>query len=141
MDKRAAGFTLIEMMVALAVFSLAALALIRLEGATIKSAATLDATMMAQIVARNVAVETLTDPQPPVTGESSGVEENGGRAWSWQRIARPIGDQGVVRVDISVRDPAGTALGHLTLVRPPNLPAAGLVNRADATAAPGVQQP
>jgi general secretion pathway protein I len=63
-----AGFSLIEMMVALAVFSLAALALIRLEGAIIRSAGTLDRTMIAQIVARNVAVETLTDPQPPVRG-------------------------------------------------------------------------
>ena len=35
--KREEGFTLIEMMVALAVFSLAAMALIRLEGATIRS--------------------------------------------------------------------------------------------------------
>jgi general secretion pathway protein I len=117
-----AGFSLIEMMVALAVFSLAALALIRLEGAIIRSAGTLDRTMIAQIVARNVAVETLTDPQPPVTGLTTGVEDNGGRAWSWQRLATPIGDQGVVRIDVTVNDTSGTALGRLTVVRPPNRP-------------------
>ncbi len=119
---RQAGFTLIEMMVALAVFSLAAMALIRLEGAIIRSASSLDRTMMAQIVARNVAVETLTDAKPPVTGVSNGVEDNGGRAWSWQRVAAPLGDQGAVRVDVTVSDTTGTTLGRLTVVRPPNRP-------------------
>ncbi|OYY66227.1 type II secretion system minor pseudopilin GspI [Sphingomonas sp. 28-62-11] len=130
------GFSLIEMMVALAVFSLAAMALIRLEGAIIRSASTLDRTMMAQIVARNVAVETLTDPQPPVTGESRGVEENGGRSWSWRRLATALGDQGAVRVDVSVSDMDGTALGKLTIVRPPNRPT--VVRTAPL---PGGQQP
>lgn len=135
-DQRQAGFSLIEMMVALAVFSLAALALIRLEGAIIRSASTIDRTMMAQIVARNVAVETLTDPQPPVNGASSGVEENGGRAWNWQRISAPLGDQGAVRVDVTVSDSDGTALGRLTVVRPPNRP---IVVRTAPL--PGGQQP
>lgn len=116
------GFSLIEMMVALAVFSLAAMALIRLEGAIIRSASSLDRTMMAQIVARNVAVETLTDARPPVTGASSGVEENGGQPWAWRRVATPLGDQGAVRVDVSVSDTGGTTLGRLTVVRPPTRP-------------------
>lgn len=131
-----AGFSLIEMMVALAVFALAAMALIRLEGAIIRSASSLDRTMMAQIVARNVAVETLTDAQPPVTGISNGVEDNGGRSWNWQRIAAPLGDQGAVRVDVTVSDTTGTALGRLTVVRPPNRPVA-----VRSAALPGGQQP
>lgn len=131
-----AGFSLIEMMVALAVFALAAMALIRLEGAIIRSASSLDRTMMAQIVARNVAVETLTDAQPPVTGISNGVEDNGGRSWNWQRIAAPLGDQGAVRVDVTVSDTTGTALGRLTVVRPPNRPVT-----VRTAALPGGQQP
>lgn len=131
-----AGFSLIEMMVALAVFALAAMALIRLEGAIIRSASSLDRTMMAQIVARNVAVETLTDARPPVTGVSNGVEDNGGRSWNWQRIAAPLGDQGAVRVDVTVSDTTGTALGRLTVVRPPNRPVA-----VRTAALPGGQQP
>ncbi len=112
-----AGFTLIEMMVALAVFSLAALALIRLEGATIRSTGSLDATLLAQIVARNIAVESLTDATLPVAGETRGVEENGGRLWSWRRIASPLGDQGAIQIEVSVADPAGTSLGHLSVIR------------------------
>ena len=53
----AAGFTLIEIMVALTVFSLAALALIRLEGQVIRSTGAVAATLLAQTVARNVAIE------------------------------------------------------------------------------------
>ncbi|MBA3836725.1 MAG: type II secretion system protein GspI [Zymomonas sp.] len=116
---RSRGFTLIEMMVALAVFSLAALALIRLEGATVRSAATLETALMAQIVARNVAVEALTDPTPPTRGNLGGSETNGGRAWRWQRLAAPIGDQGALRLDVSVSDASGAVVGQLTMIRPP----------------------
>lgn len=121
MDERrnASGFTLIEMMVALAVFSLAGLALIRLEGATVRSAAVLEATLIAQLVARNVAVEALTDPQPPTRGNLGGSETNGGREWRWQRLAAPIGDQGAIRVDVNVSDASGSVLGRLTVIRPP----------------------
>jgi general secretion pathway protein I len=118
-DRTPKGFTLIEMMVAIAVFSLAALALIRLEGATIRNTAILNETMIAQLVARNVAVETLTDPQPPATGLTQGQEDNGGRAWQWTRMATTLGDQGALQIVIDVRDQAGTSLGHLTVIRPP----------------------
>ena len=56
------------MLVALAIFSLAALALLRLGGATAANSARLESQAMAQIVARNLAVETLTDPEPPAFG-------------------------------------------------------------------------
>ncbi len=111
------GFTLIEMLVALAVFSLAALALLRLEGATLSSTHELDRRTMAQIVARNLAAETLTDPAPPPLGEAKGEEVNGGSTWRWTRAARRIGDGVATRIDISVADESGQALAGLTLVR------------------------
>ena len=120
--RSSAGFTLIEMMVALAVFSLAALALIRLESATIRGAQTLDATVLAQMVARNVAVEALTDARAPANGTLGGAEDNGGRRWTWQRVVAPIGDQGALRIDVSVSDATGQTLGHLSVIRPPAPP-------------------
>ncbi len=111
------GFTLIEMMVALAVFSLAALALIRLEGATIRGATTLDTTLMAQIVARNVAYTAMTDARAPTLGAANGVERNGGRSWAWTRVVQPTGDARIVRIDVTVMDPGGRRAGHLTVVR------------------------
>lgn len=114
--KRDGGFTLIEMMVALAVFSLAALALIRLEGATLRSTGILDETLTAQMVARNVAVEALTDAQPPAAGASSGNESNGGRDWSWTRQVTPMGDAGTLRIDVAVAD-GGAPIARLMVVR------------------------
>lgn len=118
------GFTLIEIMVALVVFSLAAMALIRLEGATIRSAGVLDRTMLAQMVARNVAIEAVTEAQAPAAGATRGAEVNGGALWSWTRTVAPTGDPRIVRVDVAVADPTGQVLGRLTMVRPPTPTAA-----------------
>ena len=111
------GFTLIEIMVALAVFSLAALALIRLEGATIRGATILDTTLTAQIVARNVAIEAVTDARPPTLGDTSGVETNGGRSWSWSRHVEATGDARILKIEVTVADPAGVRQGRITMVR------------------------
>ncbi|RDE06065.1 type II secretion system protein GspI [Sphingomonas aracearum] len=105
------------MMVALAVFSLAALALLRLEGATIRGAGIVDETFLAQTVARNVAIEALTDARPPTIGVTRGVEQNGGRAWTWSREVRPAGGGRVLTIAVSVADPGGATLGRLTVVR------------------------
>ncbi|WP_174286813.1 type II secretion system minor pseudopilin GspI [Sphingomonas bacterium] len=112
------GFTLIEVMVALAVFGLAALALIRLESATIRGAATLDGTVLAQMVAESVAVDAVTSAQPPVLGPAQGAMVDGGRNWTWTRVVSPSGGGGILRVDVSVADARGQVLGRLTMVRP-----------------------
>ena len=114
------GFTLIEIMVALAVFSLAVLALLRLESATIRGAAILDQTVAADMVAQSVAVDAMTSAQPPVAGSTRGSEANGGRNWAWTRNVSAIGDGQVMRIDVAVADPrGGSVLARTTLVRPP----------------------
>lgn len=113
------GFTLIEIMVALAVFSLAAMALLRLEGATIRGAATIGDVLAAQMVARTVAVEAVTDAQPPALGRSDGRMANGGRDWAWMRRVSGTGDARIVRIDVAVADASGQVLGRATMVRPP----------------------
>lgn len=111
------GFTLLEMLVALAIFSLAALALLRLEGATVAQTAMLDDRLMGQIVARNLAVETLTDPVAPPLGVSSGEVTNGGRQWRWTRRSARLENERIVRVDIAVTSSLGETVGALTIVR------------------------
>lgn len=112
------GFTLIEMMVALAIFSLAALAIIRLEGATLKSTGTLADQAIGQIVVHNLAVQTLTDPLPPAFGGGEGQVINGGRTWRWTRNVTRTADARIVRIDLSVTDDAGRPSAQLSLARP-----------------------
>lgn len=112
---------------ALAVFSLAALALIRLEGATLRSTDALGRALEAQLVARNVAAEAVTDARPPALGPASGTEPMGAHTWTWTRQVSPTGDPRVLRIDVSVADPRGQVLGRLTMIRPPSPPAAGAV--------------
>lgn len=112
------GFTLIEIMVALAVFSLAVLALLRLETATIRGASTLDDSLVAGLVARNVANDAITEAQPPVSGRTTGSEVNGGQAWTWVRNVRGTGNASIVRVDVAVTNRAGQVVGKTTAIRP-----------------------
>lgn len=116
-DRGEAGFTLVEMLVALAIFSLAALALLRLEGATVTNTARLQDQAMAQIVARNIAVETLTDPAAPAFGDAGGQVENGGRLWLWTRSTGRSPEPRIQQIQIAVRSDRGNEAAALTVFR------------------------
>ena len=98
------GFTLIEMLVALAVFAIAALTLLRMEGASIARTADLDQRLLREVVAQNLAAEWLTDPAPPALGDTGGQTTNAGRAFAFTRHVEKMSDAGVVRVVVSVRE-------------------------------------
>ena len=112
-----AGFTLIEMMVALVIFSLAALALLRLQGATVSNTARLQDQAFAQIVARNIAVETMTDPVPPAFGRDSGQAVNAGRSWNWTRVTDKSPEPRIQMITISVQSQTGPEAATLTVFR------------------------
>lgn len=95
------------MLVALAIFSLAALALLRLGGATATNSASLSDQAVAQMVARNVAVETLTDPLPPAFGASQGDVVNAGRRWRWTRTVSRSPEARIQQIEIAVQPEAG----------------------------------
>jgi general secretion pathway protein I len=112
------GFTLIEVLVALAVFGLAALALLRLEGAGSVDAARLETRLVGQMVARNVAIEAMLEANPPAIGSNSGVSRNGGRAWRWTRLVRPAPEPRLIEIAVDVRDEQGDAAGRISMFRP-----------------------
>ena len=97
-----AGFTLIEMLVALAIFSLAALALLRLAGATAGNSARLNEQAMAQIVAHNLAVDTLSAPGPRPFGAENGRAINGNREWLWTRNVARSPEPRIQQIEIQV---------------------------------------
>jgi general secretion pathway protein I len=116
-DHPEAGFTLVEMLVALAIFSLAALALLRLEGATASNTARLQDQALAHIVASNIAVETLTDPVAPAFGSEAGQVLNAGRRWSWSRFVARSPEPRIQMITIRVRSQMGPAAATLTVFR------------------------
>lgn len=111
------GFTLIELLVALTVFSLAALALLRLQGVTLRTAGDLDRRALAAILARNLAIETLTDPAAPAVGRNGGVTENGGRRLAWTRTVARDRDPRFVVVTIVAGAEPGASSAVLSVLR------------------------
>ncbi|MFN3552637.1 MAG: type II secretion system minor pseudopilin GspI [Novosphingobium meiothermophilum] len=105
------GFTLLELLVALAVFAIAALALLQMEGASISRTADLDQRLLREIVAQNMAAEILTDPRPPSVGSASGTITNAGRRFQWARTVAFRPDYGVLAITLSVRETTPGAQG------------------------------
>ena len=111
------GFTLIEMLVALAVFAIAALALLRLDGFAIGTAADLDARSMASLVARNEAALATTDPGPIVRGSTTSNVTNGGRSFTVRKTVKPTDDRRLVRIDLLVTVQGSTGRAAMTIVK------------------------
>lgn len=112
-----AGFTLIEMLVALSVFSIAALALLRLDAFAIATAADVDARAMAELVVQNEAALAATDAGAVVRGNSQRQVTNGGRTFLVQRTVTPTDDQRLVRIDISAISEGSPGRAMLTMVK------------------------
>ncbi len=112
------GFTILEMLVALSVLSIAVLALVNLAGETIRNAGTIEDRMFANVVAENRAVETLTQFNPPAIGEARGTETSANRLWRWSRNVSASADPEILRVDIAVTEQeGGQVLGAVTVFR------------------------
>jgi general secretion pathway protein I len=105
MRRAEAGFSLLEMLVALAVFSLAVMALLHLSGQNARSAVIVEEQVLAGIVADTVAAESLLLDAAALANKAEGREIAGEREWHWQRriVATPVA--GLLRVDIEVHAP------------------------------------
>ena len=110
------GFTLIEMLVAMAVFSLAALALLNLAGENTRSASRVETRVLGGVIAENMAVQAFALPNPPAFGETRGQTPMAGRNWDWVQSVTQTAQPGVIRIDVTVLDGADMA-ATLTVFR------------------------
>lgn len=111
------GFTLIEMLVALAVFSLAAMALLRLDSLAIRTSAELQDRAITRLVAQNEIAVLQTDPSAPAIGREVVTRINHGAQFAVVRDVRALPDPSMVAVTVMARRADGGAATRLTFVR------------------------
>ena len=116
--KGQSGFTLLEMLVALSLFSLAALSLVKLQAYTIRTTSDIEQNSIARIVIQNLAVDILTDPNAPNLGSDSGTITNAGQEWQWTRNTQLTDDARLMRIDVRVSGKGALSPQILTLIRP-----------------------
>ena len=112
------GFTLLELLVVLAVFGLAAAALLSLSAENTRLSDHLRTQALAGIVAENLAVEAVTARAVPPDGE--GLVVMAGRDWRWSRVSQGVADGALLRIDITVAEDGareGAAAAVLTVFR------------------------
>ncbi|MBL1259102.1 MAG: type II secretion system minor pseudopilin GspI [Thiotrichaceae bacterium] len=106
--KRARGFTLLEVMVALAVIAIGLGAVITEASRNISNATLLEAKTLGHWVATNKVVEVQVSGDWPRAGEESGDVEMAGRDWYWTTIVIDTLDDHVKRMDVEVRTDASS---------------------------------
>ncbi|OQP78435.1 type II secretion system protein GspI [Xanthomonas phaseoli pv. syngonii LMG 9055] len=118
-DARASGgFSLLELIVALAIFAMAVVGLLNLSGESTRTAVVLEERALAAVVAENQAIEATLAPAAAIVAPAHGQVVLGGRSWEWQRQSMPTGAAGLLQVQVHVR-PAGQAqeVASLTVLR------------------------
>lgn len=111
------GFTLMEALVAVAVFATAAMGLISLNTNSVRISAQMGDRALARQVAENVAIDTITDPKLQVIGRSAGEEVQRRRNFAWEREVTPAPRDDLVQVTIRVRASGEDAvLSEVTLL-------------------------
>jgi general secretion pathway protein I len=113
-----AGFTLIEVMVALAVFSIAVVAMITAQNENIRTITILEERAIAEIAAENILIEIITSPANIPTGFTSGQITFAGRPFDWRQQIIETSTPDVHRVTISIYAQGGAqALQSFTALR------------------------
>ena len=97
------GFTLIEVMLAMAIFSIAGVALLSTANTNFTNMSLLEEKMLASWVASNQLVEVKLDSQWPPKNNKKGSEELSKHEWFWTQKVIKTTDDNMRAVHISVR--------------------------------------
>lgn len=104
-----AGYSIVEALVALFVFALAAVGLVQLQATSIGAFTRVEERTLAGLVAQNTLTEAMAAAQAPAIGVREGEAEMAGRAWRWRQEITATADARVRRVSVRVLNPSGRA--------------------------------
>lgn len=115
-SRRARGFTLIEVLIALAFLALAMSAIIATVGVSIRNAGELQDKTFAHWVAMNEMTTLRLAPVWPAIGTQKGNAEMAGQKWDWQAVVSSTQDPDLLRVDIDVSNALSPGTASASLV-------------------------
>ena len=101
-ERQQSGFTLIEVLVALAVVAVALAATLFSASQSAASAAQFRDLTLGNVVARNTAIEFQLREDWPKTGNSDGDVDLGGGEWRWEAEVIETADENLRRANIQV---------------------------------------
>lgn len=101
---RARGFTLIEVVVALAIVAIGMSAVLGAISSSADTATYLRDKTLAQWIAVNQIAQTRLQATPPAKGGSDGELDYAGRHWRWHQEVSDGDFPGILRIDVTVQD-------------------------------------
>lgn len=101
-----AGFSLIELLVAVSILALVAVALLESQTQAITLTGKIEQRSLASIVAENRLNLALGLVEPPVPGIRSGAEEQLGLTFEWRETVRPAPGNDLTVIEVVVFHPA-----------------------------------
>lgn len=111
------GFSLIEMLVALAVLAISGLALMNATHQSTRAAQILEGRSMIALASENILNAQLIEQSGHRPVSSSGEYEMSGRGYEWSLTAVPTADPGLVRLELNVVQSGGEAAHRIVTFR------------------------
>jgi len=112
------GFTLVEVVVALGILSTAAIGFSTLSRGSIDSAKQIEMRYLARTVVDNELTRVFTEQTGLQIGVANGQARQMGRDFEWVRIVEPVPQDGIVAVQLQVREVDGdTVLAQARTLR------------------------
>lgn len=94
-----AGISIVETLVALFVFALAAVALISMQAQSVETYSRVETRALGAIVIENALIDVMAARNSPSLGVREGETELAGRSWRWRMDVLSTGDPESVRIE------------------------------------------